>query len=150
MRWCGKVELGCSFTRACLKWFLSDSFYPKNEEKQQAATIELSVIHISYDSHIIKTLRGTLNLLQLPTMSTKRIVLITGANTGIGYETVKQLLESGRPYHIILGSRSPDKGDEAIARLKDEYPATPSSFAAPADRGHQRRLHLKSFPENQR
>ncbi|TQN65472.1 Short-chain dehydrogenase/reductase tropE [Colletotrichum shisoi] len=61
-------------------------------------------------------------------MFSKRILLVTGANTGIGYETVKALLQSERPYHIILGSRSADKGEAAITQLKTELPSTISSL----------------------
>ncbi|KAL0940135.1 short chain dehydrogenase [Colletotrichum truncatum] len=61
-------------------------------------------------------------------MSSKRILLITGANTGIGYETVRFLLESPKSYHILFGSRSASKGEEAIARLKKEFPSTSSSL----------------------
>ncbi|KAK6206392.1 short-chain dehydrogenase [Colletotrichum tabaci] len=61
-------------------------------------------------------------------MPSKRILLVTGANTGIGYETVKALLQSERPYHIILGSRSADKGEAAITQLKTEFPSTISSL----------------------
>lgn len=48
---------------------------------------------------------------------TMHVVFITGANTGIGFETVKALLKSSKPYHIFLGSRTPSKGEQAIAEL---------------------------------
>lgn len=60
-------------------------------------------------------------------MSTQDILLITGANTGIGYEAVKALLQSQKQYHIFLGSRSTDKGNEAIAQLKKDFPESKSS-----------------------
>ncbi|KAK1986107.1 short-chain dehydrogenase [Colletotrichum cereale] len=61
-------------------------------------------------------------------MSSKRILLITGANTGIGFETARALLGSERPYHILLGSRSIDKGAAAISNLESEFPSTTSSL----------------------
>ena len=48
----------------------------------------------------------------------KQIVFITGANTGIGFETVKALVQSPTAYHILLGSRTPSNADAAIAELK--------------------------------
>ena len=45
-----------------------------------------------------------------------KTVLITGANKGIGFETAKQLAQSG--YFVYLGSRDKIKGLEALEKLK--------------------------------
>lgn len=45
-----------------------------------------------------------------------KTVLITGANKGIGFETAKQLAQSG--YFVYLGSRDKTKGLEALEKLK--------------------------------
>ena len=47
-----------------------------------------------------------------------KTVLITGANKSIGFETARQMLKLG--YHVYLGSRSLEKGEEAAAQLKAE------------------------------
>ncbi|KAH7079775.1 hypothetical protein FB567DRAFT_607231 [Paraphoma chrysanthemicola] len=47
----------------------------------------------------------------------KSIVLITGANSGIGFELAAQLLNDGNK-HVLLGSRSVDKGDKAVKDLQ--------------------------------
>ena len=52
----------------------------------------------------------------------KEIVLITGGNTGIGFETIKALFRSSKPYFILLGCRDPRKGEQALAELYDEFP----------------------------
>lgn len=56
------------------------------------------------------------------------IVLVTGANTGIGYEVVKALLQSSKLYKVILSGRSIDKVHDAAARVKQEVPDTRSSI----------------------
>jgi NAD(P)-dependent dehydrogenase (short-subunit alcohol dehydrogenase family) len=55
--------------------------------------------------------------------ASQALVLITGANRGIGFATAQQLASSGK-YHVLLGSRSPDKADAAIQQLlaDKQYP----------------------------
>ncbi|RSL59700.1 hypothetical protein CEP54_007190 [Fusarium duplospermum] len=60
-------------------------------------------------------------------MADKELVLITGANTGIGLETVKALFHSPKAYHVLLGSRTPSNADKAIAQLKEEFPDVKST-----------------------
>ncbi|MCK8494666.1 SDR family oxidoreductase [Spirosoma sp. RP8] len=47
-----------------------------------------------------------------------KTVLITGANKSIGFETARQLLQNG--YYVYLGSRDPQKGQQAVDQLKSE------------------------------
>jgi NAD(P)-dependent dehydrogenase (short-subunit alcohol dehydrogenase family) len=48
----------------------------------------------------------------------KQTVLITGANKGIGLETARQLANAG--YHIYLGCRDKERGEEAVELLHSE------------------------------
>ncbi|KAL9086014.1 MAG: hypothetical protein Q9159_004407 [Coniocarpon cinnabarinum] len=52
--------------------------------------------------------------------SSKRIVLVTGGNGGLGLETVRALRNSPHEYDIIMGSRSLDKANESIKALENE------------------------------
>lgn len=62
--------------------------------------------------------------------STKPIILITGANTGLGLEVVKALAQSSTAYEILVGCRDISKGETAIASVKSELPSTSSTFSA--------------------
>jgi NAD(P)-dependent dehydrogenase (short-subunit alcohol dehydrogenase family) len=59
-------------------------------------------------------------------MADSTIVLITGGNTGIGYESIKALYASPQPHTILMGSRSLDKAKESISKLKGEVPESKS------------------------
>ncbi|KAL0940012.1 (+)-neomenthol dehydrogenase [Colletotrichum truncatum] len=59
-------------------------------------------------------------------MDAQKIVLITGANTGLGREVVKALLQSNVVYSILVGSRNLTNADNAIQSLTAEFPASKS------------------------
>ncbi|KAJ6557546.1 NAD-binding protein [Mycena capillaripes] len=54
----------------------------------------------------------------MPDLSGKVHYMVTGGNTGIGYETVKQLLLKNAK--VYLAARSPEKAAAAIKRLEEE------------------------------
>ncbi|KAJ1540107.1 hypothetical protein HK405_011970 [Cladochytrium tenue] len=59
-------------------------------------------------------------------MSTPTIVFITGANSGIGFDTAARLATStARPYHVVLGVRSLDAGNKAVATIRARGAAGP-------------------------
>src|ERR1700730_16323351 len=51
---------------------------------------------------------------------TGRIAVITGANTGLGYETASALAQRGA--HVVLAVRNLDKGKEAATRITAKSP----------------------------
>jgi NAD(P)-dependent dehydrogenase (short-subunit alcohol dehydrogenase family) len=51
-------------------------------------------------------------------MSEGKVVLITGANKGLGLETGRQLGKLG--YRVLLGSRDALKGEVAARQLRDD------------------------------
>jgi short chain dehydrogenase len=53
----------------------------------------------------------------IPNLSGK-VALVTGANTGIGYETALKLARNGA--HVIVAARSAQKGQAAIERIEKE------------------------------
>ncbi|OAP57073.1 hypothetical protein AYL99_09186 [Fonsecaea erecta] len=63
-------------------------------------------------------------------MAANIIVLITGANTGLGLATVKSLLQSAdKTYTILLGGRSLEKATSAAQQVKEEFACSQSVVA---------------------
>ena len=59
---------------------------------------------------------------------TGKIAIVTGANTGIGFETARALAKKGA--RVILACRSREKGEAAVARIAAEQPQSRAEFAA--------------------
>ncbi|GAA5172947.1 SDR family NAD(P)-dependent oxidoreductase [Pseudonocardia eucalypti] len=55
----------------------------------------------------------------IPDLSGK-VALVTGANTGLGFEESLELAKHGA--RVLLAARNPEKGAAAIARLRDRVP----------------------------
>jgi NAD(P)-dependent dehydrogenase (short-subunit alcohol dehydrogenase family) len=58
---------------------------------------------------------------------TGRTAVVTGANTGLGYETAKALAEKGA--HVVLAVRNTEKGNDAAARIANATPGTSVAVA---------------------
>ena len=56
----------------------------------------------------------------------QRTIIVTGANKGIGYAIVEKLLQSANSYNIILTSRDPNLGQEAVKKLGSTQTQTSS------------------------
>jgi hypothetical protein len=50
-----------------------------------------------------------------------RLAIVTGANSGIGYMTARELARRGA--HVVLACRSPERGQTALDRLRTEAPS---------------------------
>ncbi|GAA3507351.1 oxidoreductase [Streptomyces showdoensis] len=61
-----------------------------------------------------------------------RVAVVTGANSGIGYVTARELARAGA--HVVLACRDRTRGETALARLRGEVPHAEAAFA-PLDLG---------------
>jgi NAD(P)-dependent dehydrogenase (short-subunit alcohol dehydrogenase family) len=59
---------------------------------------------------------------------TGRVAIVTGANSGIGFETARAL--AGRGARVVLACRSPERGRDAEERLRKALPAADARFEA--------------------
>jgi NAD(P)-dependent dehydrogenase (short-subunit alcohol dehydrogenase family) len=58
-----------------------------------------------------------------------KVILVTGANTGLGLEIIRALYSSNEPYEILLGGRSFDKAKQAAVNLSATVPHAKSRLA---------------------
>ena len=56
-----------------------------------------------------------------------RVAIITGSNTGIGYQAAAVL--AGRGAHVVLAVRNLAKGNDAVSRIKAASPDAVSAGA---------------------
>jgi len=49
-----------------------------------------------------------------------RVIVVTGGNSGLGYETSSQLARRGA--HVVLTARNPERGAAAVARIREDFP----------------------------
>lgn len=49
-----------------------------------------------------------------------RVAVVTGANSGLGYATARELARHGA--HVVMAARDPGRGDQALSRLRAEVP----------------------------
>jgi len=61
----------------------------------------------------------------IPDLSGK-IIIITGANSGIGFESAREFARKGA--EVIVASRNPEKAEKAIVRIREELPAAKLKF----------------------
>ena len=61
-------------------------------------------------------------------MQSKKIVLVTGSNKGIGYGIIEALLKKKSNLRIVLTSRNETLGKKSYNELLDKYPFSKNDF----------------------
>jgi NAD(P)-dependent dehydrogenase (short-subunit alcohol dehydrogenase family) len=51
-------------------------------------------------------------------MASQTIILITGANSGVGFAAAKAIASASPDYHVLVGSRNPENGKKAVSELQ--------------------------------
>jgi NAD(P)-dependent dehydrogenase (short-subunit alcohol dehydrogenase family) len=59
-------------------------------------------------------------------MTSREVVLVTGANTGLGFQIIRALCGSNKAYDILLGGRSLEKVHRAIQSATEEFASSNS------------------------
>ena len=59
-------------------------------------------------------------------VASNKYVIVTGANTGLGFETARQLV--GQRAKVVIACRSESSGNEAVANIKKEFPSGDVTF----------------------
>lgn len=57
---------------------------------------------------------------------TGRVIIVTGANTGIGYAAAQNLCEGGND--VILACRNEEKGKAAVEQILKKHPNALATF----------------------
>ncbi|KAH7158319.1 hypothetical protein DER46DRAFT_626852 [Fusarium sp. MPI-SDFR-AT-0072] len=57
-------------------------------------------------------------------MEGRKLVLVTGANTGLGFQIVKAICSSDTEYEVLVGGRSIQKAEQAITGFKEQFPSS--------------------------
>ena len=61
-------------------------------------------------------------------MDSEEVVLVTGANTGIGYQIVRAICGSTKANNILLAGRSFAKAQQAVKSATEEFPTSSSKL----------------------
>jgi len=54
-----------------------------------------------------------------------KTVIVTGGNSGLGFETARAILQEGDGWHVVIAGRSPQRCEEATSRLSHETGTPP-------------------------
>ena len=85
------------------------------------------------------------------TSSDRRLtVLVTGSNKGIGYAALDGLLGQAQSYHLIMTSRSVERGNQAINELKSKHPSKQAPVCLELDLNSKDSVHafIKKLQED--
>jgi NAD(P)-dependent dehydrogenase (short-subunit alcohol dehydrogenase family) len=62
-------------------------------------------------------------------MASDDVVLVTGANTGLGFQIIRALYSSSKTYNILLGGRSITKAEDAARAVSQEFTNSSSKIS---------------------
>ncbi len=61
-------------------------------------------------------------------MDPQEVILVTGANTGLGFQIIRALCGSNKTYNILLAGRSLVKAQQAVSSAAEDFPSSRSKL----------------------